>query len=61
MCPMGQGMVDWAAVIALLVLGKFSGPISLHLEYDTPDEQAAIQRDFEFTKKMITAAYGARA
>jgi L-ribulose-5-phosphate 3-epimerase len=61
MCPMGQGMVDWAAVMALLVLGKFSGPISLHLEYDTPDEHAAIHRDFEFTKKMIVAAYGARA
>ena len=32
--PLGEGMVDWAAAIPLLKTANFSGPISLHIEYD---------------------------
>ncbi|MGH9660833.1 MAG: sugar phosphate isomerase/epimerase family protein [Bryobacteraceae bacterium] len=60
MCPLGEGMVDWKTVFGDLARGNFSGPISLHVEYETPDEPAAIARDFEFMKKTITAAYGAK-
>ena len=59
MCPMGKGMVDWMTVFARLALNRFAGPISLHMEYETPDEPAAIARDYEFARKVINAAYGA--
>lgn len=57
-CPMGEGMVDWAKVFAAFAAARFTGPISLHVEYDPPDEQAAIARDLEFIKKQVQAAYG---
>ena len=33
-CPVGDGMVDWKAFGAELRAAKFSGPMSLHVEYD---------------------------
>ena len=58
MCPMGEGMVDWPKVFSMLAGARFTGPISLHVEYDPPDELSAITRDLAFVKKQITAAYG---
>jgi len=58
MCPIGEGMVKWPQVFALLASARFSGPISLHLEYQAADEMAAIARDLAFVKKQVAAAYG---
>lgn len=58
-CPMGQGMVDWPAVFRILAAARYSGPISLHIEYNATDELAAIAKDYEFTRKLLTAAYAA--
>ncbi|HWB95180.1 MAG TPA: sugar phosphate isomerase/epimerase family protein [Bryobacteraceae bacterium] len=58
MCPMGQGMVDWPAVFSMLAAARFTGPISLHLEYNPQDELRAVARDLEYVKKQVTAAYG---
>lgn len=58
MCPLGQGMVDWPKFFKMLAVAKFSGPISLHVEYDPPDELAAIAKDFEFMRAQVTAAFG---
>ena len=57
-CPMGEGMVDWQKVFAAFAAANFSGPLTLHIEYDPKDELAAIARDFEFAKKQVAAAYG---
>jgi L-ribulose-5-phosphate 3-epimerase len=58
MCPIGEGMVNWAEVFALLASAHFAGPLSLHLEYEAPDELSAIARDLAFVKKQVAAAYG---
>ncbi len=58
-CPMGEGMVDWPKVFAAFASARFTGPISLHVEYNPPDELAAIARDLEFIKRHVKAAYGA--
>jgi sugar phosphate isomerase/epimerase len=49
--------VDWPKVFSMLAAAKFTGPISLHCEYNPPDTLEAIARDFAFLKKLVNAAY----
>lgn len=67
MCPLGQGMVDYPKFFQLLAASGFSGPISLHVEYeiDAPTEKAkqekelqAIERDFAYLKSEFDKAFG---
>jgi sugar phosphate isomerase/epimerase len=57
MCPMGEGVVDWKKFFSLLASAKYNGPLSLHMEYATPDEPGAMARDLEFTRKQIEQAW----
>ncbi len=57
-CPLGEGMVDWRKVFAALAGARFVGPVSVHLEYQTKNDLAAIRRDLAFVKKQVAAAYG---
>ena len=57
-CPLGEGMVNWPEFFRGLAAANFSGPISLHVEYEPKDELAAIARDLEFMKKQVAVAYG---
>ncbi|MFN7995527.1 MAG: sugar phosphate isomerase/epimerase family protein [Bryobacteraceae bacterium] len=57
MCPMGEGMVQWPQVFSLLSSEHFTGPLSLHLEYEPPDIMAAIAKDLAFVRKQVSAAY----
>lgn len=57
MCPMGEGMVNWPEVFALLASAHFTGPLSLHVEYEPADMLAAMARDLAFVKKHVAAAY----
>jgi L-ribulose-5-phosphate 3-epimerase len=57
MCPLGEGMVRWPEVFAALRGARFTGPISMHVEYEPADE-SAIARDFAFLRKQVNAAYG---
>ena len=58
-CPMGEGMVDWPKLFSAFAAARFSGPISLHVEYNPPDLLAAVARDLAFVKKQVNAAYRA--
>ena len=44
-CPMGEGMVAWPKVFAALAGARFTGPLSLHIEYGPSDLAGAIARD----------------
>lgn len=66
-CPLGEGMVDWTQVFSVLAKSGFSGPVSLHVEYNiagtTPGEKEdnmllAAQRDLTFLKTQLHTAYG---
>lgn len=37
--PLGDGLVDWAAALSHLADAGFSGPLSLHAEYNAPFEE----------------------
>jgi len=61
-CPMGDGMVDWAWVSKAIKAAGFTGPISLHFEYDipgsTPQERTrrtleAAVKDLAFSRKFF--------
>ena len=57
-CPLGEGVVDWPGIFSLLAQARFSGPISLRLDYGPKDELAAMARDLEFARKRLAVAYG---
>jgi L-ribulose-5-phosphate 3-epimerase len=61
-CPLGQGQVDWNWFGAVLRDVGFSGPISIHLEYETggstPQERTrraldAARRDLAFARRVL--------
>ncbi|MGE5646500.1 MAG: sugar phosphate isomerase/epimerase family protein [Acidobacteriota bacterium] len=57
-CPMGEGMVNWPKVLAAYAKAGFTGPMSIHVEYEPADEIPATARDLAFLKKQVAAAYG---
>ena len=56
-CPLGDGLVDWPWFAATVRGASFSGPISLHLEYDLPSGTrhtlAAAERDLAFARRAL--------
>ncbi|HZT32290.1 MAG TPA: TIM barrel protein [Bryobacteraceae bacterium] len=70
-CPMGEGMVHFAAFFRMLQETRFSGPVQVHYEYkslggaqdgkrtlsvDREQVLAAMRRDLEFTRKLMRDA-----
>lgn len=56
-CPIGQGMVDWQKFFLAFAASRFTGPLTLHVEYETKDELAAIAKDYEYIRKVMDSAY----
>ena len=52
-CPLGEGMVDWKYFFGALAKSAFSGPISLHIEYDPADVSAAATKDLSFLRNQL--------
>jgi L-ribulose-5-phosphate 3-epimerase len=56
-CPLGDGMVDWPWVSNAIKTSGFTGPISLHLEYEIPAGTRhtldAARRDLALAKKYF--------
>lgn len=65
-CPLGEGMVDWPAYFKLLRGANFTGPISLHVEYEIPgatkaaqeeNTLVAAQKDLKFLKAQLQETF----
>ena len=56
-CRLGEGLVDWSWVGNALNEAKFSGPISIHLEYELPAGTShtlqAASRDLAFARRFL--------
>ncbi len=52
-CPMGEGAVDWKASLGALRKAAYSGPISLHAEYQTTDMVNALRKDLAFLRSAL--------
>lgn len=57
-CPMGEGIVDWQKFYKVLAGARFLGPVSIQMDYKSGSDVTAMQKDLEFTRKQISAAYG---
>ena len=55
-CPMGEGAVDWKASLGALRKAAYSGPISLHAEYQTSDMVNALRKDLAFLRSALESA-----
>jgi L-ribulose-5-phosphate 3-epimerase len=58
MCPLGEGMVDWSLFFRILAQSRFTGPLSVHFEYQEQDALNAQTKDLEFVRKQIQTAWG---
>jgi len=56
-CPLGEGMVDWQKLFAILAAAKFTGPLSIAMDYAPKDEAGSMAKDLEFTRKQVQQAY----
>jgi sugar phosphate isomerase/epimerase len=56
-CPLGSGIVDWPAFFAALARARFSGPLTLRVDYPAENRLEAIRRDLDFARKQLGAAY----
>jgi len=56
-CPLGEGIVDWQALFTGLAKSRFSGPLTLQIDYRSPDRLQAIRNDLAFARKLLNAAY----
>ncbi len=56
-CPLGDGMVDWQVFFRILAQARFTGPVSIHFEYQAQDEVSAMTKDLEFVRTQIDQAW----
>jgi len=55
-CPMGEGAVDWKTALGTLKQANYSGPISVHAEYQTKDMVGSMRKDLAFLRSALEAA-----
>jgi len=55
--PAGEGMVDWTTVFSELGRVGFDGPVSIHCEFEVPEEEEedTFAREVAFFKRMAGA------
>jgi len=56
-CPLGDGIVDWPGFFTSLARAKFSGPLTIQIDYPADDRLAAIKHDLDFARQQLNAAY----
>lgn len=56
-CPLGEGVVEWAAFFGALARARFSGPLTVTLTYQAADRLEALKRDTAFARQQLNAAY----
>jgi L-ribulose-5-phosphate 3-epimerase len=56
-CPLGEGMVDWQKFFRILAAAHFTGPISIHTEYQPQDQTGAMAKDLEFARRQVQQAW----
>lgn len=56
-CPLGEGSVDWPKFFDTVAHAKFSGPLTLQVDYASADLLTSIKRDLDFARRQLNAAY----
>jgi sugar phosphate isomerase/epimerase len=58
-CRLGDGVVAWGPFFTALARARFTGPITIQVGYQAPNELNAFKHDLDFVRKQIAAAYTA--
>jgi L-ribulose-5-phosphate 3-epimerase len=58
-CPLGEGMVDWEKFFSIVAAARFTGPISIHMEYGPQDALGSMAKDLEFARTRLHKAWAA--
>jgi L-ribulose-5-phosphate 3-epimerase len=58
-CPLGEGMVDWGKFFSIVAAARFTGPISIHMEYGPQDALGSMAKDLEFARTHLQKAWAA--
>jgi L-ribulose-5-phosphate 3-epimerase len=58
-CPLGEGMVDWEKFFSMVAASRFTGPISIHQEYNPQNAIGAMGKDLEFARGHVDKAWSA--
>ena len=56
-CPLGEGMVDWQKFFSIAAAARFTGPISIHMEYAPQDALGSMAKDLEFARTHVQKAW----
>jgi sugar phosphate isomerase/epimerase len=56
-CPLGEGMVDWGKFFGILAAAKFTGPMSITVDYNPKNQPGAMAKDLEFARKHVEQAW----
>lgn len=58
MVPAGEGLVDWTAIFSDLARVRFSGPLSVHCEFEVPADRfvETVKTEVAFFRKMMQEA-----
>jgi L-ribulose-5-phosphate 3-epimerase len=56
-CPLGEGMVDWEKFFSSIAAARFTGPISIHMEYGPQDALGSMAKDLEFARARLQKAW----
>jgi sugar phosphate isomerase/epimerase len=56
-CPLGEGMVDWENFFSSIAAARFTGPISIHMEYGPQDALGSMAKDLEFARARLQKAW----
>ncbi len=56
-CPMGEGVVNWKQVFSEFAKAQYTGPLSVHLEYDAGMDVgarvAAVRKDLAYIRNWV--------
>ena len=53
------GAIDWTKAFSILADARFTGPISIHMDYAAKDSPNAARNDLEFVRKHVQQAWAA--
>jgi sugar phosphate isomerase/epimerase len=56
-CPLGEGAIDWKKFFSVLASARFSGPVSLQMNYETRNEVISMSKDLAWARARVNEVW----